>query len=129
MKIEFKQWWSSIPPISIKRTITSGLNRTQKGPRRMLYPNVTYFYGYSCDGNCFIYKCIVWSGHDIAEMLLGVGVGHQSIRRCETTFSYSTHKQNSEKQKVVIENVEANLLKRDKQLRVPLWTKMANMQC
>jgi len=28
MKRKFKQWWSSIPPLSIKRTITSQLNWT-----------------------------------------------------------------------------------------------------
>jgi len=35
MKRKFKQWWSSIPPISTKRTITSHLNWTQKRPRHM----------------------------------------------------------------------------------------------
>jgi len=38
MKRKFKQWWSSIPPISTKQTITSHLNWnhwTQKRWRHM----------------------------------------------------------------------------------------------
>ena len=48
-------------------------------------------------------------------------------RRCKTTFSYSTQKQTSDRQKVVIENKGTKLKKLGKQLGVPLETKMAAM--
>jgi len=36
MKIDFKQWWWSVPPISTKQTVTSHLNwaRWAQKPRR-----------------------------------------------------------------------------------------------
>jgi len=48
-------------------------------------------------------------------------------RQFKTTLSYLTHKQTSDKQKVVVEIVEANLTKRCTLLSVQFEKKMATM--
>ena len=47
MKIINRQWWSSIPPISTKRTITSHLNWTRWTQKK--HPNA-YYFGHSGPG-------------------------------------------------------------------------------
>jgi len=62
MKRMFKQWWSSIPPISTKRTITTQLNwthRTQKyhdiwrGKSRSCH---SHLHNWISNGNTYINK-------------------------------------------------------------------------